>query len=274
MRDGIYQGLSFEEYCKCDGVNASLLKQFDRSPAHGQSYLRGLANEETDSMSFGVLAHRFALEPEKALNHLVCRPIVNGVEMDFRGKEGRAWRDAQLALGHRITTEQERKDIVGVVNAICTHPIARKLIDKSQSEVSLFADWEQKVQRKCRIDLLPEGNAIGDIKTTQDARPHAFARQMAALKYGLQGTYYMDICNALGMDKQVFLFIAVESTAPYNVAVYQLDRTDVEASRNHYRRLLDQFVDCLHTDNWPGYPTDIQTISMPAWARKNEEEAA
>lgn len=267
MKDGIYTHLTFEEYCKEAGVNNSFLKVFGRSPAHGQAYLKAQEAEETDALKIGTLVHRFVLESERALDHLVCRPIVNGVEMDFRSKEGKAWRDEQLAAGRSIITRQERDDIFGMVASILRNPDARRLIDKAfNTEVSMFADWQGKVQRKCRLDLLTPGNVIPDIKTTEDARKFQFSRAIGNFKYFQQAAYYIDICRSLGVEKEAVVFIAVEKSAPYAVKCWQLDNLDVVAGREHYTRLLNQFVECLHSDEWPAYTPGIEIISAPIYA--------
>jgi exodeoxyribonuclease VIII len=66
------------------------------------------------------------------------------------------------------------------------------------------------------------------------------------------------------------VFIAVEKTAPYAVAVYELDATALAAGNELRQRDLRMIADCRATSEWPGYGDDCQTLSLPSWALRNE----
>src|SRR5690349_13719147 len=73
MTGDILFGQSFEDYQKSDGVNASYLCEFARSPALAQ-YRRLNPREEKPSLLTGKLVHRFLLEPEIGAAGIVVRP--------------------------------------------------------------------------------------------------------------------------------------------------------------------------------------------------------
>ena len=72
--------------------------------------------------------------------------------------------------------------------------------------------------------------------------------------------------SANGLFIPDFTFIAVEKTYPYAVAIYQLDAQALERGRELYRRDLAIYKHCLEMDDWPGYPEEVQVLSLPAWA--------
>jgi hypothetical protein len=59
------------------------------------------------------------------------------------------------------------------------------------------------------------------------------------------------------------MFIAVEKTKPYGVAVYELDRDSIEMGGVLFRRWLNQYSRCVQTGRWDGYPEEIQSIRIP-----------
>ena len=76
------------------------------------------------------------------------------------------------------------------------------------------------------------GSLIVDLKTTMDASPDAFARTAANFNYPLQAAYYVDGLQAAGIASPdavtSFVFLVVEKTPPYGVAVYTLPEDAIE----------------------------------------------
>jgi hypothetical protein len=64
-----------------------------------------------------------------------------------------------------------------------------------------------------------------------------------------------------------FVFIAVEKTAPYAVGVYCLDAASIAVGRERNMKHLDLFEACHTSGKWPAYSSEIETISLPAWAK-------
>ena len=38
-----------------------------------------------------------------------------------------------------------------------------------------------------------------------------------------------------------------------------------------WRKALDILVECEKSDRWPGYPTTLEPLGLPGWAKKNLE---
>jgi hypothetical protein len=84
-------------------------------------------------------------------------------------------------------------------------------------------------------------------------------------RYDIQEEHYLKARELVTGDRPPFRFIAVESAAPYLVAVYTLNEQwqeigDVWAThaRKLYRACLDSGADV-----WPGYGNDIHELIPP-----------
>lgn len=258
----IKQQLPFESYKQHEGVNASILVEMLKSPRHARHYMLH-GRPKTPAMVKGSLVHSFILEPETAFEGLVVRP--EGV--DFRTAAGKEWRSKNEH--NQIITQKEKDDILGMCKSVREHPDAARLLAGGEPEVSLFADWNGRLTRKCRIDWMPPGNVLADLKTCQDASERGFSKQIANLNYHVRAGYYWKIANDLGIKKDVFQYIAVESEAPYNCEVYQLDYADLRLGASIAETLLERFALCIETGEWPGYGfPETRFIQLPEWARK------
>ena len=269
--EGIVHGLDSGVYHAAKGVSNSMLKRLGRSPAHLKAYLEQ-REEQTPAMLFGQVVHQLLLEPEKPWFWAV-RPA----GLDGRSKEGREWK---ARLGDKPVLEHEQwLNVEGVVASVRSHPTARHALSAGRSEVSVFKrfTYGRSVLRKARIDFANNGSALIDIKTTDDARPEAFARTIYNMRYHVQAAYYLDIWNdslPLGeTPKDSFVFIAVEKEPPYAVSVFDLARQAINAGRGEYIRLLQLYMECEAQGEWPAYNPDVQEINLPPYALKKGELA-
>jgi len=85
---------------------------------------------------------------------------------------------------------------------------------------------------------------------------------------GLPGSHYLDLANESGVAKECFLFVAVEKTPPYLVAVYNLDQEAISRGRDENFAALLTYIRCSERNEWPGYPEQIANIGLPTWANK------
>jgi hypothetical protein len=69
---------------------------------------------------------------------------------------------------------------------------------------------------------------------------------------------------ATGHDITNHLFVCVEKTFPFLVAVYILDETALKVAHSTLRRVLPEIKFCYETNEWPGYKTE--TLGLPNWA--------
>ncbi len=250
-----------------------MLKNLHPRPAHLLAYLQE-KREPTPAQILGTLVHQSILEPDRALPKLAVKPE----GMRFSTKEGKVWRDEQISSGKLIIGSDTFETLSGCVRSIAAHPRCREIFADGQSEVSVFRNFTLggTVLRKARLDWVPAGNALVDIKTTPDASPEAFAKEILNYRYHSQAAYYLDIWNDSqpAPDKECFIFVAVEKVPPYLVAVYHLDLKAIGKGRELNVKDLCTYTDCIATDQWPGYTDQITAIDLPAFAYKDRMLAA
>ena len=266
VQSGLTQGVPIDEYHKSIATSKSQLDQFAKSPAH---YLASLATQrkETPAMRIGSLFHGLVLEPERV--KIAVAPVC-----DKRTKDGKATWEAFCAenIGAEIVTAEEGEMLNGMVASVKAHPAARALLSgPGIAEGSCFWHDEQSGELcRCRPDFYRHDlGIIVDLKSTRDASPKEFARSIANYRYHMQSAFYQDgVESSTGDFIKGFVFVACESTAPYAVAVYQLDMQGVEAGRITYQRLFLDLADCKESGKFPAYSDRIETISLPAWTAK------
>ena len=258
--EGIFFDLAEDVYRAAPGVNISALKKMSMSPAHYRAGIEEEKPEPTPAQVFGTMLHRAALEPWRLAESFALKPEA----IDYRTKDGKAWREAQTLP---VLDAKQFKAVNGCADSVASHPIAQSILLNAKKEVSVFKRHEPTgLLLKGRMDILAtdtEGNTvIADVKTTQEASPAGFPREMAKWGYDQQAAFYTDLMGA-----SFFMFLAVEKEAPYAVGLYNLDAESIQIGREKNERNLAKLKLCQDLNDWPAYPQEITTISLPRWAK-------
>lgn len=264
METGIYN-LTRDEYDALDAVNASLLKACDRSMAHGKAYLDG-HRKESAAMAFGSAYHLFVLEPELFAARYSIIPKMR--------RAGKAWDEAVENAGgdpERILFDTDRDELEAMRAALLSESRRRALTaTRGRYEVSLvWIDAETGLPCKARMDKVIESlGVIVDLKTTSDARPHAFFGDAARYGYDLQAAFYMDGLHAITGKEHDFAFLAQESDAPFASMMYTATfGGDMhQIGRAKYRPLLARVAEAQQTGQWPGYGDEPVEVVIPQWS--------
>jgi hypothetical protein len=239
-------------------VSASHLHAIARSPYHYWSrYLDPNRKpvEPTAAMRLGTLVHTAVLEPDELLQRY-------GVCQARNTKAGKEQAERMAAEGLEPVTSADMALALSMASSVRQHPAAYALLAQGKAEQSFWWDDATTGLRcKCRPDWY-YGSTVVDLKTTTDASPAGFARSVATFRYHVQASHYLSGLH--GAER--FVFIAVEKTAPYAVAVYELDAEAMAAGNELRLRDLRMIADCQATQEWPGYGDDCQTLSLPKWA--------
>lgn len=254
--------VSNADYHADPAISASHLKAVMQSPYH---YWRRFLDpkrppmEPTSAMRLGSLAHCAVLEPDELSKRYAIAP-------DRRSNAGKAAAVEMAANGIEAVSEPEMVLAFNMADAVRQHPYAAALLAHGKAEQSFWwDDLPTGLRCKCRPDWY-QGTTIVDLKTCQDASPAAFARSVATFAYHVQAAHYL--AGLHGAER--FVFIAVEKTAPYAVAVYELDHAAMALGRTMRDNALEVIATCKAADMWPGYgDTNVQTLSLPAWASNN-----
>jgi hypothetical protein len=263
--DGLrHLDLSNADYHAHPAVSKSHLDKVARSPAHyWASYLdpERVPQEPTQAMILGTALHTAVLEPELWDQQFAVPPQA----FDRRTKAGKELAQAfeQEAAGKLVLSPDDADRIRRMADAVHQHPASRFLLDlPGLREASYFwTDEETGVECKCRPDWhSTDRRLVVDVKTTEDASPKGFQKSVASWRYHVQAAWYQ---RPLGAEQ--FLFICVEKTSPFCVAVYAVTPAMFAAGARAADRDLALLAECRKTGQWPGYSNQIQPIDLPTW---------
>lgn len=263
--------LAMFEYQKVDRCSSHRLGLLKQSPAHLRFHIDN-PSPTTDAMRFGSAVHCYILEPGEFKKEFVVAPKCD--KRTTVGKE--TWAAFQLENpGKTYLTADDMQRISGIAEAIQGNFTARALIE-SVEDAEICGFWTDRttgVKCKMRIDArLNRVGALLDLKTTSDASRREFERSIFRFGYHRQAAMYLDGNAALGCKYDDYTFIAVESEAPFALAVYRLSDEVIELGRKENAALMHLYAICETDDEWLGYPDMIQDISIPAWAKRQIEE--
>ena len=269
--EGIFDDLPASTYHAAPGLSNSMLKNLEPTPAHLVAYLTG-EREVTPAMVLGTLTHSLVLEPDKGLPRISIKPD----DLRRNSKAFKAWEAEQN--GNLIIGQDAFDSLLGMTASIARHPFASKALRNGRTELSLFSnkvleDGREPVLRKMRLDFAPLTNYLCDVKTCLDASEVEFGKTMLNMGYHRQAAWYLDIWNDLHPQDQRegFLFIAVEKSAPYAVACYFLEPEAISLGRSVNEKLARVYMECRDAQKWPAYSDGWKMIDVPKWALGRNE---
>ena len=259
-RTGLVRGMPADVYHAGPELSATKIKRLNESPATYRWY-EDHPEPPTDSMAFGTLAHTLLLEPEKAGNIL-------GRDWDHRSKAGLA-RTADLEdNGYWVVTRKELDDATNLVAAVRGNRDASRLLGRGYNEISGFATLAGR-RFRVRFDYLPIRNGgyfkyFVDLKTATTSMFDNLER--AAAKYGwhIQAAIYHDMLELLTGSTPAPVWVVVESSAPYRVAVLDLTYL-LPDGRDTYHAALDVLAACRRRRRWPAGRDGLQALYLPKY---------
>lgn len=282
---GIYEGIPFEEYKRWDAVNKSKLDYLvNASPLH-LWHAEQHPEPETAAMRLGSALDTLLLdEPgtyeERYVIATQCAATLakggrckNDGRTEHEGYEGQFFcgvhaPDARILSGRIVLKEEEDAYVKSMRKAILDNTPARKFIgSEGQNQLSIvWMDVETGLKCKARLDMFrPRWGMIGDLKTTDDASPEAFARSIAKFGYARQSAFYLDGAKAVQLGADLFGFLCAESSPPHATATYQIDQAAIDVGGSQIRKALRTYAHCKETGVWPGYDNQFPLISVPRW---------
>ena len=262
MKTGIYQGIPNSTYHAGDEISKSALDKVAISPAHYLHH-KQTKQEPTQAMNIGTAFHALVLEPDTFDACIAIAP-----ECDRRTTTGKALyaEFMQTSTWKTVISSDEFDDIQRMRDAVMSHPSASLLLSGGIAEQSAYwVDDETGLACRCRPDY-QKSSVLVDLKSTLDASPLGFGRSAAKLRYHVQAAFYLDGYNAACGGADEFVFVAVEKSAPYNVAVYVCDDFVIEKGRELYRKDLESVKEAKESGIYKGYGDDPMPLWLPEWA--------
>lgn len=240
------------------------------TPAHYR-WLIDHRNEPTPAMIFGSAVHALTLDTAELA-------VFDGRSWDSKAGE-------RFLLEHDPDGDQApilARDVPAakaMAYSLRSHPIVAKALCNGTPEQAMFAQDEQTgAWLRGKLDYLQhtvgDRLVVTDIKTTTSAHEWEFARSAAKISYHVSDAHYARIIKILGLARHVtMIYATVEGTPPYLVNVHQISNDDLRRAEELDRLAINTYARCLAAGAWPGYPVRINTITLPVYKARNEEDA-
>jgi exodeoxyribonuclease VIII len=230
-----------EEYhSQKDYISASGLKMIAKKSVH--HYLNA-DFKSTPSMAFGTAVHTAIYEPSDFHKEYHIIP-----KIDRRTKAGKELYTQHIeeAKEKIILDEEDHQRILTILENLAKSE-AKEYV-QGEMELSHYTEFEG-IKVRVRPDCVNKvAGFISDVKTCQDNSPRAFLSDIYKFKYHVQAAFYMDM---LGVNK--FVFIAIETNAPYSIENYVLSDELLEKGRKKYKKAIADWKYYLETDIALGY---------------------
>lgn len=254
--------LSNAAYHQHPAVSKSHLDEAHKSGRHYWArYLdpNRVKPEPTPAMTLGSGFHAMALEPDVYEQEFCVAP-----EIKRTTKAGREEWAAFVAENKKktILTPDQVALCRAMTESVMSHPAASAILslDGEAEQTFTWTDEQTGEACKCRPDYLVDGMAI-DLKTTVDASPEGFAKSVNNFRYHVQANWYLRGAP----NASQFVFIAVEKTPPFAVAVYVASPEMVAAGGRAADLDLANLAQWRREDVWPSYSNQIETLNLPRW---------
>jgi hypothetical protein len=236
--------------------------------AKSLAHWKGKIWRDSSAFALGSAVHALVLEPEKNL-------VLRGPE-DRRGNK---WKIDKLAAdidGKILLTESDYDLAHAIAAPIITHEVVKGWIADPSfvAEASFFAeDYLTGVKIKCRPDGYLVGSGIVfDIKTTRDASPEGFPREIRNYNYDLQASFYLRCLQQAGYMATTFVFVAVEKEPPYAVGLHALTDGYLAVADARVTATLEKISRAEATSTFTtGWPL-INHVDLPRWQTAEPED--
>lgn len=261
-------------------MSRSELIDFNRCPA---KWLKGVQEDETTSTIFGSLVDCLVLTPDEFEKRYAVAPLT------YPGPKGEnkpwtlkatycaEWEDEQSKGGKTVIKKKQYNEAYDAALFILNDPNAVELLTDSQKQVLVtgsYVDSETSitVPLKAHIDIVPAAKSLADLKTSRNAHPQKWQRDVFSMGYHIQAALYMDLYNAATNEERCeFWHLIVENEPPFQTATYILSADFIDLGRMTYQAILQKYCQCLSENKWPGYEDGNNThngvtiINPEAW---------
>jgi hypothetical protein len=277
-----------EQYHASEGISRSKLWTFKQLPhKFWHQYMSGEYERPKESKAFymGSLVHTLVLEPHLFDTEYCLKPQLEKMPPEVRKKDVGAEmfeqvKAARAAIAVRNTAIAEEfqanltaKSLVSeddlaianaMRNAVMANNTAVDLLTGAKIEKSIY--WKHEATGlicKTRPDIW-NGRIVADLKTCNDAGYRGF--QLAAYKdgYFLQAAMMYEGLKSIGEPFHNFVYVCVEKTSPYSVALYMLDDDALQFGIDMFHSLMERIAQCFEKNVWPDY--GIQKLTVPRYA--------
>lgn len=278
--EGIHYDVPIEVYHhpECPGFSKTDLMYAAKTYDHLAAYKAGRLIEDDKEtpthFKIGNAVECAMFEPDKFGEKFV-RMVAGEPKVDRRTKEGKAvyaeWHSNiflpwQSDVGDRTILDDEEMDQTLVMSqAGLAHDGLKMILPGAKVQATIFYN-RNGVMLKTRPDVFNEKFRVCyDHKTTKDATRAAFSKQVANLKYHMQGA--MQIDGLKSVFGQTFDFLLGAHEKPLGgLQIFSVDEYNLDVGRALYHRTVDYMGQVKEGKAPKGFPIEIVPLGLPAWA--------
>jgi hypothetical protein len=218
--------------------------------------------EEKETFDIGAAAHALLLEGE---DRMVVLPFEN-----YKKDAAQHARDAARAEGKHPVLEKryadvvEMRDVALVAIAGC-EDLSGLTLRSGRAEHTLL--WKERgVVCRARPDFLFTGELVFlDYKTTTDATPWVFSRQIVRMGYHLQEDFYARGIKAIFGKRPKGVFMAQETREPYACSFHGCAPSVQDMAETENDHAIKTWAECLRTGRWPSHSNRIHWAEAKPW---------
>lgn len=231
------------QYQAIPAISSHRLIAMLQSPAHcWRQYLDPdrKPEESSDALKLGTLVHCLALNPQDFDNEFLV------ADYERRSKAGKA-RYAELQqYGLTVIKSKELEKAQAIVSALKRNKTAARLTSEGEKEKMFMQPRSADLlPLKSRLDVHNESEKlVVELKTTRDIS--TLEKAITDYHYPLSAAFYLAISHSLS-----FVFVFVQTSEPYEVAIFEPTREQLDQGRDEMQAALHQFDACWLANHWP-----------------------
>jgi hypothetical protein len=265
IMDGVPADKYHADPCEQPSLSSSIAKiLLTQSPMHAWLAHPRLnpkyRPDESSRFDLGSAAHALLLEGED-------RMVVVDAS-DWRTKAAQAERDDARTKGMFPILRHQFHDVTNMVQEarkfIASTELAGIFENCKAEQTCVWTDGE--IHCRARLDWLTDDRlVILDYKSTDDARPETFIRQIARMGYDLQAEFYVKAVEECAQVSPTFVFLAQEITAPYSCSLVGLSNAYREIGKAKVGGAMDRWARSISSGKWPAYSAAVHYAEPSAW---------
>lgn len=220
------------------------------------------AESKSEALKFGGGLHSAILEPDVFPTEYVVEPLVNKRTNDGKAELKEFYASVE-AQDKTILTPDDMDLIRAMRNTCNQHPIASKALIGADKEQSFFLA-DSVINQKVRLDAF-KNNVIMDVKSCESI--DKFFQSVAQYGYNFSEAMYKSVVSEVINEPVHFLFIAIQKSYPFTVAVFESDDLMKSEGFKKYEKAKESYIELSESGNWG----EIRSMSLPKWAKPEVE---
>jgi len=250
------------------------------------AWRRGRVFNGNKSTEWGSLVDCMYLTPEKFKEWYAVRPDTYPKPTKTNPNNRNNWHHAsswckdwlRQHAGKTVVSDDDFKSSQTAVSELRRDSDATRVFGSADKQV--ICQWEYHDQRtgitvplKCMLDGVgTEKPYLADLKTARSSKDWRFRKSAQDLRYDVQVAFYKWGYQQCHEDRNLFVFVVQENSAPYPIATYLVSAdkciSGKEGTKHYgrdiagYEKMLEKYCHCLATDQWPSYTEEPKQLTI------------